>query len=167
MSLTTSSIRYPVSVIVGVLIAVMGGLIALTRIPVQLTPEVDRLIITVSTSWPGASPEEVEKEIVEQQEEFLKSVEGVLEMTSQASASFSVVTLEFPVGTDLTGAVVRVTNRLNEVPSYPDNANRPVVSSSSRLEGAIAWFLDVQITVPVYVLESPVRSSATSLPRAT
>ena len=141
MSLTTSSIRYPVSVIVGVLIAVMGGLIALTRIPVQLTPEVDRLIITVSTSWPGASPEEVEKEIVEQQEEFLKSVEGVLEMTSQASAGFSVVTLEFPVGTDLTGAVVRVTNRLNEVPSYPDNAKRPVVSSSSRLEGAIAWYV--------------------------
>ena len=69
MSLTTSSIRYQVAVIVGVLIAVMGGLIALTRVPVQLSPEVDRLIIRVRPSWPGAAPEEAVQGIVSQQEE--------------------------------------------------------------------------------------------------
>jgi HAE1 family hydrophobic/amphiphilic exporter-1 len=152
MSLITSSIRFPVSVIVGVLIAVMGGFIALQRIPVQLTPEVDRPIITVNTIWPGASPEEIEKEIVEQQEEYLKSVEGVLEMTSESQDGYAAITMEFPVGTDITGAVVRVTNKLNEVPSYPENANRPIVSSSSRLEGAIAWFV-IRSDAGVYVPE--------------
>lgn len=141
MSVITSAIRFPVTVIVGVLIAVIGGFLALSRVPVQLTPEVQRPIVTVSTFWPGASPEEIEKEIIEQQEEYLKSVEGLVEMTSESSDSRGSITLEFAVGTDVTGAVVKVTNKLNEVPSYPDNADRPVVTSSSQLEGAIAWFI--------------------------
>ena len=141
MSIITSAIRFPVTVVVGVLIAVIGGFLALTRVPVQLTPEVQRPIVTVSTFWPGASPEEIEKEIVEQQEEYLKSVEGLVEMTSESSDSRGTITLEFAVGVDVTGAVVKVTNKLNEVPSYPDNADRPVVTSSSQLEGAIAWFV--------------------------
>ena len=101
MSLITSSIRFPVTVIVGVLIAVVGGILALNRVPIQLTPEVERPIITVSTFWSGASPEEVEKEIIEQQEEYLKSVEGVLEMRSESSDSRGLITMEFPAGTDI------------------------------------------------------------------
>jgi len=141
LSLIETSIKYPVTVIVGVLIAVIGGFLALTRVPVQLTPEVERPIVNVSTTWIGASPQEIEKEIIEKQEEYLKSVEGVLEMRSESSENQGTVTLEFPAGTDLTGAVVRVTNKLNEVPSYPDNADRPVVTSSGQTEGAIAWFM--------------------------
>ena len=140
MSVIKTSIKYPVTVIVGVLIAVIGGILALNRVPVQLTPEVERPIVNVSTTWIGASPEEIEKEIIEQQEEYLKSVEGVLEMRSESSENQGTITMEFPAGTDLTGAVVRVTNKLNEVPSYPDNADRPVVTTSGQTEGAIAWF---------------------------
>lgn len=141
MKLIDSSIKFPVTVIVGVLIAVIGGILALTRVPVQLTPEVERPIINVTTSWVGASPEEIEKEIIEQQEEYLKSVEGVLEMRSESSENRGNITLEFPAGTDLTGAVVKVTNKLNEVPIYPENADRPVITSSGQTEGAIAWFI--------------------------
>lgn len=141
MSLVTSAIRYPVTVAVGVMIAFMGGFLALFQVPVQLTPDIDRPIINVTTTWVGASPEEVEKEIIEEQEEYLKSVEGVVEMNSQSSDGFGTVTLEFAVGTDVTGATVRVTNKLNEVPSYPTNADRPVVSSSGPFDRAIAWFV--------------------------
>ena len=63
MILVDSSLRYPVTVIVGVLLAVFGGVLALLRVPVQLTPEVDRPMVNVSTVWPGASPEEVEREM--------------------------------------------------------------------------------------------------------
>ena len=143
MSLISSSIRFPVTVIVGVLIAIMGGWVALTNVPIQLTPEVKRPFITVTTNWFGASPEEVEKEIVDQQEEYLKSVEGVRKMNSTSSAGQGVVTLEFAVGTDITAALVRVTNKLNEVPAYPDDADRPIVTTSGRFDGAIAWFVVV------------------------
>ncbi len=151
MSLITSSIKFPVTVIVGVLIAVIGGYIALNEVPVQLTPEIERPIVSVTTTWIGASPGEIEKEIIEKQEEYLKSVEGVLEMTSESQDGYGQIILEFPVGTDLTGAVVRVTNKLNEVPSYPDNAERPVVTTSGLLEGAIAWFVIKPDTAGVFV----------------
>ena len=63
MSLINSSIRFPVTVAVGAIIAVLGGLLALFRVPIQLTPDVQKPYVTVTTSWFGASPEEVEKEI--------------------------------------------------------------------------------------------------------
>jgi len=151
VSLITSSIRFPVTVIVGVLIVLIGGIVALTRVPVQLTPEVERPVVTVTTTWVGASPGEIEKEIIEKQEEYLKSVEGLLEMSSESQDSRGTITLEFPAGTDLTGAVIRVTNKLNEVPSYPATADRPVVTTSGQLEGAIAWFAVKPDSAGVYV----------------
>ncbi|MEE8209700.1 MAG: efflux RND transporter permease subunit, partial [bacterium] len=75
MRLIDRSIRYPISVTVGVLLLALFGAVALMRIPVQLTPTVEKPEITVDTRWPGASPQEVEREIVEEQEEQLKSVE--------------------------------------------------------------------------------------------
>lgn len=151
MDLIKGSIKYPVTVIVGVFIAVLAGFVALTKVPVQLTPEVQNPVITISTTWFGASPEEIEKEIIEEQEEFLKSVEGVTKMTSESSDGNAVVTLEFAVGTDITGALVKVTNRLNEVPEYPPNADRPVVTASGPFENVIAWFVvkgDSNVYVP-------------------
>jgi len=129
MSLVDGSIKYPVSVAVGVMIAVLGGLLALNAVPIQLTPEISKPMVHVSTFWPGASPEEVEKEIVEEQEDYLKRVQGVLRMRSQSRDSMGIISLEFAPGTDLTGATVRVSNKLDEVRSYPDNADRPVVST--------------------------------------
>ena len=151
MRLITSSIRFPVTVIVGVIIAILGGLIALNRVPVQLTPEVQRPIITVSTTWAGASPEEVEKEIIEKQEEFLKSVEGVEEMQSQSQDGRGSITLEFGVGTDISAALVKVTNKLNEVPEYPETSDRPIVTSAGPFERAIAWFVVKADSEGVYV----------------
>ncbi|MEL7472810.1 MAG: efflux RND transporter permease subunit, partial [Planctomycetota bacterium] len=58
MDLVRLSINKPVGVTVGVLLLVLAGLIGLTFIPVQLTPTVDRPVITVSTNWPGRSPDE-------------------------------------------------------------------------------------------------------------
>ena len=61
MRLVDTAIKRPVSVIVGVLFVALFGLISLFRIPVQLTPDVDRPLVTVSTVWPGASPKKSSK----------------------------------------------------------------------------------------------------------
>ena len=55
---------------------VMFGLVALQTIPIQLTPDVRKPILTVETYWPGAAPAEVEREIITQQEEVFKGLEG-------------------------------------------------------------------------------------------
>ena len=116
-------------------------MLALFRVPIQLTPTVQRPVVNVTTVWPGASPEEVEKEIVQKQEKYLKSVEGVLEMTSTSNDSRGTVSLEFEIGTDLTQALVKVTNKLNEVPFYPDDADQPIISTTGRFDRSIAWFV--------------------------
>ncbi|MEE9553318.1 MAG: efflux RND transporter permease subunit [candidate division Zixibacteria bacterium] len=141
MNLTQLSIKFPVTVIVGVLIAVISGFIALKTVPVQLTPEVERPVINVLTVWPGASPNEIEKEIIDKQEKYLKSLEGVLRMTSTSSSGSGSITLEFPAGTDLSATYIRVSNKLNEVPGYPENADQPTITTSGPFDNAIAWFV--------------------------
>ena len=136
-----AAIKYPVTVAVAVLIATLGGVLALFDVPIQLTPEIERPQVTVATNWFGASPEEIEREIIEEQEDVLKSVEGVTLMRSESYDGYGQVILEFAAGTDLTAATVRVSNKLDEVLAYPRNADRPVVSTVGRFDRSIAWFV--------------------------
>ena len=76
------AIDNPVKVTVAVILLVLFGILSIFRIPVQLTPDVDRPLITVSTYWDGASPQEIEREIVDRQEEKLKGVRNLKKMTS-------------------------------------------------------------------------------------
>ena len=68
MKLIEQSLKYGVTVAVGVIMIILFGIISLFRIPVQLVPDVSQPELTVSTDWPGASPEEVERDIVDEQE---------------------------------------------------------------------------------------------------
>jgi HAE1 family hydrophobic/amphiphilic exporter-1 len=98
MKLVDSSIKNPVTVTVGVFFIILFGVIALLRIPVQLTPEIQEVEIQVQTIWPGASPQEVEREIIEEQEDQLKSVEGLVEMKSESFRNRGRVTMKFQTG---------------------------------------------------------------------
>ena len=80
-------VRNPVKVWVGVLLITLFGVVAWSGMPMQLTPEVQTPIITIETRWPGASPQDVEREIVQEQEEQLKSVEDVTKMSSESMDS--------------------------------------------------------------------------------
>ncbi len=155
MKLVDSAIKYPVTVIVGVFFLVLFGIISLVQIPVQLTPDVTRPMITVTTTWRGASPQEIEREIVDEQEEYLKNVEGLLRMTSESMDSSGTVTLEFSVGTDIDSALIKVSNKLDQVPSYPRDADKPVIVSAAENAPPIAWIVLKRIredAPPIYTL---------------
>lgn len=141
MSLIDGAIRYPVSTAVGVILIVLFGIIALLELPVQLTPDVQEPKITVTTIWPGASPHEVEREIVDEQEEQLKSLEGLVKMESSSQDSSGTITLTFPVGGDLDADLLRVSNALQQVPSYPDDVEKPIIRSVGSDMNWIAWFI--------------------------
>ncbi|MDZ4848864.1 MAG: efflux RND transporter permease subunit [Pirellulaceae bacterium] len=134
-------VKNPAKVIVGVLLMALFGVVALLRMPMQLTPEVQTPTITVETRWPGASPQEVEQEIVVEQEEQLKGVEGLTKMSSESSDSIGRITLEFLVGTPMERAVVDVIGRLEQVPEYPEDADKPVISTANANNSPIAWFI--------------------------
>ncbi len=127
---------------VGVLLLVMAGLIALTQTPVQLTPNVDRPIITVTTLWPGRSPEEIVDRITKEQEERLKNVANLRKMRSTTSEGQAQITLEFTVGADMTRARQEVSDALRQTPDVPPDAEEPVIiATEGSTENAMAWFM--------------------------
>ena len=141
MPLVQFAIRYPITTTVGVLLVVLFGVVSLIRLPVQLTPDVSKPEITVDTRWEGASPHEVEREIVEEQEEQLKGVEGLEKMFSDSSYGSAKIVLRFPAGTNMDTSLLRVSNRLNQVREYPSEVDEPVISSADTAGSAIGWFI--------------------------
>ena len=135
------SIRQPVATFALVILVVIFGLLGLDRLPVQLTPDVESPTITVRTSWPGATPYEVEKEIIEEQEDVLKSLTGLVSMESSSYNNYGDITLTFKVGTELEATLSRVSNKLNEVSDYPDDANRPVISGAGAQSSPVIWMM--------------------------
>ncbi len=119
MNLVGLAIRQPVTVAVGVILVIMAGLIAATRIPIQLTPNVESTIITVTTIWEGASPGEVEQNIIDKQEERLLGLSNLRLVTSSSEQGRGRIRLEFFTGTDKAEALREVSDKLREVPDYP------------------------------------------------
>ncbi|MGD9186867.1 MAG: efflux RND transporter permease subunit [Desulfobacteraceae bacterium] len=135
------AIHKPVTVCVGVILVVMFGFLGITGLPVQLTPDVESPQITVTTTWPGATPYEVEKDIVEEQEAALKGVQRLTLMEGSAFNSMAIITLTFEVGTDLNDALLNVSNKLDEVPSYPENVDRPIIEASGAESSPVIWMV--------------------------
>ena len=84
MNIIGLAIERPIAVVAAVMMVVMFGVVGLTVIPIQLIPDVRKPVITIRTNWPGAAPAEVEREIVNRQEEVLRGLEGVEQVTSRA-----------------------------------------------------------------------------------
>ena len=141
MSFAEAVVRSPVKVSVGVLLIVLFGLVALERMPMQLTPEVQRPTITIETYWPGGSVQEVEQEIVVEQEEQLKGVEGATKMSSESTDSMGTITIELRIGTNMEEALLKVNSRLQQVPDYPEDVDQPVISTANSASQPIAWFI--------------------------
>lgn len=141
MDIIRYSLEKPVSITVGIILVVLFGLIGLNTLPVQLTPDVETPQITVSTTWSGATPYEVEKEIIEQQEEVLKGLQGLTKMESASYNSFGEVTLSFEIDTDIDDALLRVSNKLNEVSDYPETADRPVIEAAGAQSSPVIWMV--------------------------
>jgi hydrophobic/amphiphilic exporter-1 (mainly G- bacteria), HAE1 family len=141
MHLIEACVNNPVKVIVGVLLLALFGSISLIRMPMQLTPEVQIPTLTVQTRWPGASPQEIEREIVQDQEEQLQSVEGLQKLSSESLDSLARITLEFAVGANMEEALLKVNSRLQQVRDYPEDALQPVISTSNASDRPIAWFI--------------------------
>jgi HAE1 family hydrophobic/amphiphilic exporter-1 len=141
VKLVDTAIKKPVTITVGVILLVLFGLISLFRIPIQLTPNVDTPEISVETVWRGASPLEVEREIIDVQEDELKNLEGLDKMKSESRDGLAYINLLFEVGTDPDAALLKASNKLDQVKKYPANMDKPTIKSGGRHESAIAWMV--------------------------
>jgi HAE1 family hydrophobic/amphiphilic exporter-1 len=135
------SINDPVKVIVGVLVILLFGFIGLYRLPYQLSPSLEVPQITVTTDWVGATPYEIEREIIEEQEKVFKGIPNLVEMESTSSNDRGEITLRFKLGTNIDDVLLRVSNKMNEVKSYPLNAEKPVISATGAESSPIIWMM--------------------------
>jgi HAE1 family hydrophobic/amphiphilic exporter-1 len=139
MNIIALCVRHAVPVIVGVLLLMLFGVIAMFMIPRQLTPTVEVPVVGVSVVWPGAAPQEMESAVVERIEEQLNAVDGVREMTSTSEENSADIRLEFDWGTDRNLAGVDVNNKLNLVRDLPKDADKPVIYFGERMAHPIAF----------------------------
>ncbi len=123
-----------------VMIICILGVMAATRIPVQMIPDLDVRVISVRTNWPGATPQDVEKEILIEQEEYLRNLPNLSRIKATARSGSAEIELEFPFGTDITEMLIRVNNALSQVPSYPENVDQPRIYASSFSSNSFMFF---------------------------
>ena len=141
MNFIKFSIEKPVTVIVGIVLVILFGFIGLNRMPYQLSPSVIEPEITVRTTWSGATPYEVEREIIEEQEKVLKGIPGLVEMESASFNSQGSITLRFRIGTTADDALLRVSNKLDEVPAYPENVDKPIITATGAATSPVIWMV--------------------------
>lgn len=133
-------IRQGTILAVAVLVICVLGLLAASRIPVQMIPDLEVRVVSVDTRWPGATPQDVEKEILIEQEEYLRGLPNLERMIATASYGRAQIDLEFPFGVDINEALIRVNNALSQVPDYPENVDEPSLDASSFSQNSFMYF---------------------------
>ena len=135
MNIIETAVRWRHGTFVLFCILALFGILSLFQLPLELRPGGERPEITITTSYLGASPAEVEDLISRPIEEKLEEVKGVKEIKSSSSSGRSSITLEFNWDTDINQRLVDVINKLGQVEALPPEAGESdveIVSDSSR-----------------------------------
>jgi HAE1 family hydrophobic/amphiphilic exporter-1 len=128
MNISEKAVYRPIFTTMIVLIVIILGALALSRLPVDLMPDITNPTISVSTSYENASPEEIEELVTRPIEEAVGSVSGVQDISSTSSEGSSSVQVTFNWGTNLDTATNDLRDRLDRVSgALPDDADKPVL----------------------------------------
>ena len=127
-----TSVKKPFVVLVGVIVIMLIGAVALMRMETSLLPDMDLPYMAVITTYPGASPEKVEENLTKPMESALGTVSGVESVISVSAENYSMITLEFTDGTDMDSAMVKVSSAVNQIEgSLPEECSTPNIMEIS------------------------------------
>ena len=128
MSLYEGAVRRPIMTSLVFLAIVIMGLFSLSRLPIDLYPDIDTNTIMVMTYYNGASSEDIENNVTRPIENVLNSVEHLKHLTSNSKEGVSVVTLEFEFGHDIDALTNDVRDKLDMVSNaLPNEAQTPIL----------------------------------------
>ena len=129
MNLPRMSVARPVLTAMVTLMVVVLGLVSLSRLRIDLLPDVELPTVTVRTEFEGAAPEVAERLVTQIIEEVVATVPGVEEITSESSEGSSTVRVRFAWGISLDAAAIELQARIEgEIDELPDTIGRPRVS---------------------------------------
>ena len=141
MDIVKNCLKRPIIIYSLIILILFSGLLALFKIPIQLTPDVRKPVNEITTNWQGGSPSEVEREIVVKQEDVLKSVKGVERIRSNANDKKSEIKLEFSSAKNFQTALLMVSNALDRVRGMPEEIMKPTIETSGSEDSPIAWIM--------------------------
>lgn len=124
--------RNPVAANLLMLIIMVGGVLATTRLVYEVFPEIEAEVITITVPYPGSSPEEVEESICVRVEEAIHDVEGIERITSVASENKGVITAEVLYGYDMREVLDEIKSRVDNITTFPVESERPIIQQVTR-----------------------------------
>ena len=128
MSLYEGAVKKPIMTSLTFLAIVIFGLFSLSRLPVDLYPDIETNTIMVLTAYPGASASDIETNVSRPLENTLNTVSNLKHITSRSSENLSLIQLEFEFGNDIDELTNDVRDKLERVKSQlPDKAETPII----------------------------------------
>ena len=133
-SLIRTFVRHPTAANLLMAIMVLLGIAAVSKINVQFFPSTEIPAINVTVHWPGASPEDIEKNILDSLEPELRFLDDVEEAVSIAREGVGVITLEFFSNADMQKAQSDVEQAVASVTTLPEDAEEPIIKRTAFFE---------------------------------
>jgi HAE1 family hydrophobic/amphiphilic exporter-1 len=128
MSIYKTAVNKPISTLLIFVGVIVMGVFSVTRLPVDLYPEMEPPYITVLTTYPGVNGSEIETNVTKIIENTLNSIDGLKEITSTSKDNISMVMMEFEWGMDLEEAVGDIRSNLDWIyEDLPEGCSRPIV----------------------------------------
>ena len=131
-------LRNPTAVFALVMLTIVFGFVALREIPIQMTPDIDKPILQVRVSWEGASPDDVEREIITRLERSISSLSGIEKIESDSRFGSGRVTLTYNVGENIEDATIKLLNRISTINGLPEESSKPIVRTSNSEDSPIS-----------------------------
>ncbi len=140
MIISDISVKRPVFASVLALILIVFGLVAFNRLPLREYPDIDAPIVSIDTSYPGASASVVETRITQIVEDRIAGVEGIRFISSSSSDGRSRVTVEFSVDQDIDVAANDIRDRVSGVlDQFPPDADPPEIEKADSSDDVVIW----------------------------
>ena len=128
MSLYSSAVKRPITTTLRFVAVTIMGLFSLSKLPIDLLPDIETNTILVMTTYQGASAQDIEQNVTRPLENTLNSVEHLKHISSKSRENISIITLEFEFGYDIDALTNDVRDKLDMITSYlPDAVNTPII----------------------------------------
>ena len=142
MILSDLSVKRPVFATVINLLIITFGIVAFLTLPLREYPDIDPPVVSINTTYPGASAAIVESKITQILEDRISGIEGVKSINSNSRVGRSNISIEFELDRDIDAATNDVRDRISRaLNNLPDQAEPPEVFKANDDESTIVWFV--------------------------
>lgn len=141
MLLSDVSVKRPVFATVVNLLLIVFGIVCFTMLPLREYPDIDPPVVSIDTSYPGASAEIVETQITQPIEDRISGIEGIKNISSSSRNGRSRITIDFNLSRDVDSAANDVRDRVSRVvDNLPEQVDPPEVSKANSDETTVVWY---------------------------